>query len=473
MKIEIIFSALSENFPRELVTLSTWSSFHVNYKDENIIITTRNRQYSIHASEFFEFLSAVLSRRSFVVRDFQYEYKYVPYLLPIAEVILESIDEDISQYYKPQKMLSHVRKYKKSQCKQNIDKFEFLESMELSYPSKLVSKTMPPSSLHQLQDKENALVEVHYATNRKPCGGDEVFSGERQEVTNYGIVNVSIPKNVHKSGSVERPKSILKFVFKEDKSKHFVIDSGNVLTESEFKQSLVEKSEKKSMMIFIHGYNVSFKDAVYKSAQIKYDLMYEWPVLLFSWPSKGSIKSYQSDRENALYSAKCLSDLLALVQGLGVEEVVVVAHSMGTFCLSEALSKPNKKLSFQRLALAAADIEKEAFTTHYSDFINRAFEDTTLYISSTDIALIASDFVNESDRVGDARGGILVVQNMETIDMSNLDRGVFALGHSYVSENNRALDDLYYFLIQGAKASTRRLKSLFNKDNESYWSLHV
>lgn len=474
MKIEMILSALSKIFPRELVTLSSWSYFHVNYEAEHIIITTNRSQYSINESDFLDFFSTFLSRRSFFVKDYQYEYKYVPYLLPIIEVVLENSFEDLSQYYTPKKMFSHGRNYKKGSCNINIGVFEFLDGVQRNYSYERVLKSTYISSINKSNKEElNVLVEVHYATNRKYCGNIELFSGERQDTTKYGVVNVSIPKNVHKSGNVERPSSILKFVLKENKNKHFLIDSSRGLTESEFRDSLIDKSKNKSMMIFIHGYNVSFKNALYKSAQIKYDLMYQWPMLLFSWPSKGNIKSYQSDRENALYSAKCLSKLLELIQSLGVEEVIVVAHSMGTFCLSEALSKVNKETSFQRLVLAAADIEKEAFTTHYVEDINRVFKDTTLYMSSTDMALIASDFVNESNRVGDARDDILVVQNMESIDMSNLDKGVFSLGHSYVSENNRALDDLYYFLVQGAKASTRRLKSLFNKSSESYWTLHT
>ncbi|TKG02850.1 alpha/beta hydrolase [Vibrio lentus] len=474
MKIDMILSVLSEKFPRELVTLSSWSTYHVNYEDEYIFITTRQRQYSIHLNEFLEFVSVVLARRSFVVKDYQYEHKHVPYLLPIVEVILVTLGKDISNYYSPKRMHDTARKHQQSQCKESIDKIQFLSFLELDSIPKEISRTASSSPMHKLHDEEqNVLVEVHYATNRKSCGGEEIFSGERQNDLNYGITNVSIPTNVHKSGNVERPKVFLKFVFKENKNKHFVIDFGKSLTESEFKNSLIEKSQKKSMMIFVHGYNVNFKDAVFKSAQIKYDLTYEWPVLLFSWPSNDSIRSYPSDRENALYSSKCLANLLDLVENLGVEEVIVVAHSMGTFCLAEALSRVSDHTSFQRLALAAADIEKDAFATHYADDINRIFEHTTLYMSSTDTALLASDLVNEAIRVGDTRDDILVVQDMDSIDMSNLDKGVFSLGHSYVSEDNRALDDLYYYLVQGAKADARRLKSLVNKVNKNYWSLHT
>ena len=69
------------------------------------------------------------------------------------------------------------------------------------------------------------------------------------------------------------------------------------------------------------------------AAQFKLDVLEDLPIILYSWPSKGSIFGYDHDRENALYSAPILSQLLETISKLGFEEVVVMAHSMGTFCL--------------------------------------------------------------------------------------------------------------------------------------------
>lgn len=226
-------------------------------------------------------------------------------------------------------------------------------------------------------------------------------------------------------------------------------------------------------MIFVHGYNVGFKDAIFKSAQMKYDLSYEWPILLFSWPSKNKKRYYSSDKENALYSSKNLAKLLDIISTLNVEEVIVVAHSMGTFCLAEALSQVREETAFQRLALAAADIDKQAFINQYADRIKDVFSSTTLYMSDSDVALLASSLANDSDRVGFAKNDVLVIDNMDSIDMTNLDEGFFTLGHSYVSENNRALDDLFHYLVCGHKVGERRLKSLTNKLLKKYWTLHA
>ncbi|TOA22540.1 hypothetical protein CGK30_24580, partial [Vibrio parahaemolyticus] len=79
-----------------------------------------------------------------------------------------------------------------------------------------------------------------------------------------------MPKNEHISGNVERPSGFFKIIIREDKNKHFVIDSGKSVKEEDFFGTLKSESNKKSLMVFVHGYNVSFQDAIFKSAQIKY-----------------------------------------------------------------------------------------------------------------------------------------------------------------------------------------------------------
>ncbi|HDN9016542.1 TPA: alpha/beta hydrolase [Aeromonas salmonicida] len=320
---------------------------------------------------------------------------------------------------------------------------------------------------------ENVLVDVNYATNRKPSGDQSIFSDSRDGQTNYGVATVSIPKNEHCSGNVERPFEFLSFTFRENKNKHFVLESGKELNESDFFDKIETDSGSKKLILFIHGYNVSFKDAVFKAAQIKYDLMFEFPIILFSWPSKGSVASYVSDKESALYSSSALNNLLKKISELNIEEVMVVGHSMGTFCLAEALkSFTANSASFKRLILAAADIQKEAFLDIYAHKIINTFDMVSLYASSSDKALIVSKIINEFERVGDTRDDILVIDGVESIDMSGADENLFSLRHSYVSESNKALDDMYHFLINGLPASKRRLKEMFNKQAMRYWSIN-
>ena len=38
-------------------------------------------------------------------------------------------------------------------------------------------------------------------------------------------------------------------------------------------------------LVFVHGFNVRYQEAVLRAAQINYDLKYQGPIILFSWPA--------------------------------------------------------------------------------------------------------------------------------------------------------------------------------------------
>ena len=66
------------------------------------------------------------------------------------------------------------------------------------------------------------------------------------------------------------------------------------------------------MLIFVHGFNNRFDDAVYRFAQIVHDSKAEAVPVLFTWPSRGNVqlRSYTYDRESANYSRDALEELI-------------------------------------------------------------------------------------------------------------------------------------------------------------------
>ena len=52
-------------------------------------------------------------------------------------------------------------------------------------------------------------------------------------------------------------------------------------------------------LVFVHGYNNGFDDALFRTAQIAYDLKYDGAPFLYSWPSGAGIAGYPYDRESA------------------------------------------------------------------------------------------------------------------------------------------------------------------------------
>ena len=67
----------------------------------------------------------------------------------------------------------------------------------------------------------------------------------------------------------------------------------------------------KQVFVFVHGFNVSFENALRRTAQIAYDLNFDGAPFLFSWPSgDGMLElfSYQSrKREDRCRSSSGVS----------------------------------------------------------------------------------------------------------------------------------------------------------------------
>ncbi|MEH0370034.1 alpha/beta hydrolase [Vibrio mimicus] len=467
---------LETQLPRVFLTLSRQRPFRVTYKNAKISVFNGDRTINIHEDKLHNLIVDVLIIKSFRVSNYSSSHSYVSYLLPIIEALLSFVGESLDVYEAPYGGWKITeRTYSESR---------FSDYVEDQKEQKLVLKSCPEriqSSLEKVIiksiDFEPELhfehTTVFYATNRDGVGGKLHFGRGRSNEMHYGIVDVSIPIS-HVSGEVERPLELFRVSFgKENKRKHITIERGQRLDKGEFLSVLSHSSRKQSVMLFIHGYNVNFNDAIYKSAQIKYDLNYEYPLVLFSWPSQGSLLGYVADKEQAFYSSSFLAELLCDISNLGIDEVLVLAHSMGSLCLAEAIKKINSSSPLlSKLALAAPDIQKQEFLQEYSTYIKTAFDEVTLYVSSKDKALWCSKYANSAVRLGDAGENITVIDGVDTIDMSEVDRGLFSLNHSYISEKNSAMTDMHNFFINSIPARLRRLKSKLTRDRDEYWAMY-
>ena len=82
-------------------------------------------------------------------------------------------------------------------------------------------------------------------------------------------------------------------------------------------------------MVFVHGYNEDFPDASRMAAQFADDLKFSGPVILFSWPSQGSLTSYTVDETNAQWSqAHFVEEMSALLEQV-LEEVETECYEDG------------------------------------------------------------------------------------------------------------------------------------------------
>ncbi|UUO05785.1 alpha/beta hydrolase [Blastopirellula sp. J2-11] len=308
---------------------------------------------------------------------------------------------------------------------------------------------------------------------RALASGSEMFSGGRGELQ-FGACHISIPE-VHEVGQLEGP-SLLRLELTERPEKHVVLLDVLSKEEEAFFADLREKvaqSPRHEVLIFVHGFNVSFEDAARRTAQMAYDLKFTGVPMFYSWPSQADLFGYTTDRDNSLWTVSHLKEfLLKVAQQSNAESINLIAHSMGNRAMGTALEeiaaemKDETKL-FNQVVLAAPDVDATVFRDEIAPQIVRASKQVTLYASSNDLALLASKNVNGYPRAGDVRPEIVIVQGVDTIDVSAIDTSL--IGHAYYGDNDSIICDIFTLLHQPTPASQRQWLQSASGPGGMYW----
>jgi esterase/lipase superfamily enzyme len=327
--------------------------------------------------------------------------------------------------------------------------------------------------------KQVVEITTYYATNRNKLGGPEpvkMYGTDYQGNFQYGRAVVSIPPN-HKPGEIEQLNFIMRMIVEPDPNKHFVLKSVTPLELDAARKEMTDKinsAKSKSMLVFVHGYNSGFADAAMRTAQIAYDLKFPGMPFFYSWPSAARVRAYLPDEEAARLSESVFEALIDdLTTSLPVTDIYIVAHSMGTRVVSHALQhrqekgKPSTQL--RELLLAAPDINAELFRGVIAPKL-AAMQGlrTTVYASSSDLALMASKVVHGFQRVGETTGGVFVYPGIETIDASSASSSSRALGHSYVVDTPSVIGDIRSIVLNRATTKQRGLAATGTVPNV-YW----
>jgi len=293
-------------------------------------------------------------------------------------------------------------------------------------------------------------------------------------VVELGTCEVSIPA-IHQTGQLEGP-SVLRLEWREDPLKHLVLQRVEQYEPDRFFDELRSDLAKHddSILIFIHGYNVTFEDAARRTAQMAYDLEFQGAPMFYSWPSQGNWYRYREDEKYVELAVTHIKRfLLDVASRSQARSIHLIAHSMGNRALAGALREIQLEASeqdvmFNQVVLAAPDINADIFKQTIAPAITRKAQRVTLYASSNDLALAASRTFNAGGpRAGDASAGPVVVPGIETIDVSDADTSL--LGHSYYGSSESVLDDLRLLLLHAASADQRPGLNAVAGDGGKYW----
>ena len=224
----------------------------------------------------------------------------------------------------------------------------------------------------QANTEGTSLVPVLVATKRKRSTAEngEMFNSEPADEVSYASVTVSMPPDgVRKIGEIQWPNTS-----PGDPQQSFVTTSANYLEQKSFVVALstaAKTTARGKVLVFIHGFNNRFDEAVYRFAQIIHDFNAPAVPILFSWPSRGAVglRAYEADRENAKNSRDAVEQLLdTIAANPNVKEVSVVCHSMGCFLTLEALWSKATRLGkvgdkVKNVLLVAPDVDVNVFLT--------------------------------------------------------------------------------------------------------------
>ncbi|WP_319518684.1 alpha/beta fold hydrolase [uncultured Martelella sp.] len=233
-------------------------------------------------------------------------------------------------------------------------------------------------------------VTVYVATTREraaqPIDG---FTREREFDLSYAEFVISIPPD-HAPGEIEWPYSP-----KANPEDYFTVLKHTMLSQSAFDARIARRARETSqgsVGIFVHGFNVSFQEGLFRMAQLAADSNVPGVPVLFSWPSQARILDYATDKESATFSRDGLADVIEQVTAQSsVRSVMLFGHSMGGWLTMEALrqlSLEGKQTALRKLnvILAAPDIDEDVFAAQV-DVIGPLDPPLMVMVSSDDRAL--------------------------------------------------------------------------------------
>lgn len=334
------------------------------------------------------------------------------------------------------------------------------------------------------------VVPVFFGTDRARATDPKriAYGSDRGRKLELGRALITVPKS-HEVPNIERPWAIKVPYFDvklyeqaEDPKKHFTMKEIQALTKDQFlafvRERLATSSRYKDhAVIFVHGYNTAFDSAIYRTAQMAYDLKFDGAPFLYSWPSGATFESYTYDRESAGQSQPFMREFLDLVvKETGAKSVSIIAHSMGNQPVLQILrdlryTKP-EGVQISQIILAAPDVDRDNFENIAKEIKGMA-SGMTLYAAGNDRALnVSKRFNGGVPRAGDVPAtGPLVLAGIDTIDVTSAGMEGLYLNHSGYAENEALLADIALIIQTGERPPDKRFPILQKVQTGSgeYW----
>ena len=296
------------------------------------------------------------------------------------------------------------------------------------------------------------LLTVHFATNRAGNGrecSNQSFAARGSNELRFGHCEINVPK-AHGVGSL--PEGDGPYA---DPNRFFKIGRYRASAQTSFVSEIPTSGE---VLLFVHGFNVPFEEAILRAAQIAFDAKFQGEVVLFTWPAGaedvvGQVllnATYLANRESAQASQAVFRQFLEVLLA-GDRRVHLVVHSMGhqvVLPVVAALAREGREAFLGEVILNAPDFGTSDFLS-IAPFLSKSARRVTLYCSPGDRALLASQQVNGNHRIGLCARA----PGIEVINANEIDDAIAGLGHGYYA--GRAIITEYFQILLGIETRRR------------------
>ncbi len=253
--------------------------------------------------------------------------------------------------------------------------------------------------------------------------------------------------------------------------------------------SRLKSANQKDVILYIHGFNNSFEDAVLDINDVWHFSGRHGVPIAYTWPSgSGNLLGYFTDRESGEFTVYHLKETIRVLSAMpDIENIHILAHSRGTDITTTALRElvietrasgknPIQTLKIKNLMMAAPDLDYGVVTQRLiAEKFGPAMGQITIYMNEDDGALGVAQALMKGIRFGkltatnQSEREAEIFQNITNVSFVNVKDVQGFLGHSYFKNHPGALSDIITVIKTGARPGSVE-RPLTNVE-ANFWTL--
>jgi len=264
-------------------------------------------------------------------------------------------------------------------------------------------------------------IEILYATNRLPVvapTGARYYTRVRSPQLRLGVATLQIGDGTKSWDALydlstsaaegERPKVLLtgtrELAIIDDSAPSSGSDAQAFF---DYANELLERSGDRDLLIYVHGARTDFDRAAAQAAQFQHFLGRKAVVMVFAWPSAGTLLRYQRDVVTARRSEPELAHLLEqLSRHTQAAHLNLLAYSAGAMVASPGLARAGgaaaadpDRVRLGEIYYAAPDIDFPVFVDNLPRYENHVRR-VTVAVNMGDRALSFAQWIHRVSRAG-------------------------------------------------------------------------